>query len=248
MELPLLLALALFTLPALASHQWGGVDICEVRRDIMPPRLDPALLPEPASPGARALQRYCTQCHYLTGPGRHTQAEWPDVLRRMETLMSVSHFYRGLLGQVAIPNADEQAALSSYLDRNALRPLPPRPTGPPALGAERAYRAVCGDCHAAPDPRAYPVATWPDLLARMDRHRKTMARPPLSAALRSAVGEFIGVAWGAQPVAGVSHQSVSLPLPATAPIAADPWGRLVSLAVFFGLAALGLWRWQQKRD
>ena len=32
----LVLLLLLAAAPALASHQWGGVDICETRRDIRP--------------------------------------------------------------------------------------------------------------------------------------------------------------------------------------------------------------------
>ena len=68
-----LLILLLAATPALAGHPWGGVDICEARKDIVPPGIDPALLPEPASKGAQVLQRTCTQCHNLPGPGRHTR-------------------------------------------------------------------------------------------------------------------------------------------------------------------------------
>ncbi len=242
--------LALFVLllaaaPAFASHQWGGVDICETRRDIMPPDMSPALLPEPASQGALALQRYCVQCHYLTGPGRHTREEWTDVLRRMDTLMGVSSFYRGLLGPVAMPDAREKAALVAYLERHALRALPPPAGTTPPVGAERAYRAICGDCHAVPNPRAYAEAAWPALLAKMDRHRLVMARAPLSAAQQTAVRDFITAAWGGPPVTGSGHQGAALPLPAAAATASDPVGRAISLAVFFGLAAVGFWRWRR---
>ena len=247
MKPSLLLLLLLLSTPALASHQWGGVDICETRRDIMPPDMSPTLLPEPASKGALVLQRYCTQCHYLTGPGRHTREEWPGVLARMETLMRVSHFYRGLLGAVAMPDAGERAALANYLDRHALRPLPPPPAGVPPVGAERAWRAICGDCHAAPDPRAYPRSAWPDLLARMDAPRAVMARQPISGAQKAALEDFVAAAWGGPAVAGSGHQGAALPLPAPAAVAADPLGRALSLAAFFGLAALGLWRWGRGR-
>jgi hypothetical protein len=243
--LPILLALALCTTPALASHQWGGVDICETRKDIMPPDMSPALLPEPGSEGALALQRYCVQCHYLTGPGRHTREEWTDVLRRMDTLMGVSSFYRGLLGPVAMPDAREKAALVAYLERHALRALPPPAGTTPPVGAERAYRAICGDCHAVPDPRAYAEAAWPALLTKMDQHRLAMARAPLTAAQQAAVRDFIATAWGGPPVSGSGHQGAALPLPAAAATKSDPLGRNISLVVFFGLAALGLWRWKR---
>jgi cytochrome c5 len=245
---PLLpLALVLLSAPALAAHPWGGVDICETRRDIVPPGIDAALLPEQDSRGARLLQTYCTQCHNLPGPGRHTREEWPKALSRMETLMRVSGFYRGLLGPVAMPDAAEQKALQSYLEKHALRPLPERASSVATVGPERLYRQACGDCHAAPDPRAYPAETWPALLARMDRHRVTMARSPMNAAQRTAVEDFIGMAWGNPSVAGSSHQGPALPLPAPEPIAADPFGRIVSLAAFFGLAGVGLWRWRRGR-
>jgi hypothetical protein len=247
MTYALVALLLVFVAPAFAGHPWGGVDICEARKDIIPPGIDPALLPEGASPGAQALQRYCTQCHNLPGPGRHTRAEWPAVLTRMQTLMKVSHFYRGLLGPVAMPDAGERAALAAYLDAHALRPLPPRAAGLPADGVERLYREACGDCHAAPDPRAYSATTWPALLERMDAHRVTMARPALSAAQHRAVAAFSARAHGGPAVAGSGHQGVALPLPESAPAGGDPLGRLASLAAFFGLAALGVWRWRRGR-
>jgi cytochrome c5 len=246
---PLLpLALVLLSAPALAAHPWGGVDICETRRDIVPPGIDAALLPEQDSRGARLLQTYCTQCHNLPGPGRHTREEWPKALSRMETLMRVSSFYRGLLGPVAMPDAGERAALQDYLQDHALRPLPPRAASLPTDGAERLYREACGGCHAAPDPRAYPAASWPALLNRMDAHRITMARPPLSAAQRKAVESFSARAHGGPAVAGSGHQGAALPLPESAPAGGDPLGRLASLAAFFGLAGLGLWRWRRGRE
>lgn len=247
MKRTLLLALVLLGAPALAGHPWGGVDICEVRRDTVPPGIDAALLPERDSRGARLLQTYCTQCHNLPGPGRHTREEWPAVLTRMQALMRVSGFYRGRLGPVAMPDAAERQALQSYLEKHALRPLPERASSVAIVGPERLYRQACGDCHAAPDPRAYPAETWPALLARMDQHRVTMARPPMNSAQRTAVEGFIGRAWGNPSVAGSSHQGPALPLPAQAPIAADPIGRIASLAAFFGLAGVGLWRWRRRR-
>jgi cytochrome c5 len=241
-----LVLLLLLAGPAYAGHPWGGVDICKVRRDVIPPGIDPALLPQPASPGAQVLQRYCTQCHNLPGPGRHTREEWPAVLTRMQTLMKVSGFYRGLLGPVAMPDETERAALAAYLDAHALQPLPPRAAALPPDGAERVYREACADCHAAPDPRAYATA-WPALLDRMDAHRVSMARPVLTTVQRRAVEQFGARAQGAPAVAGSGHQGVALPLPESAAAAGDPFGRLASLAAFFGLAGLGMWRWRRGR-
>ena len=241
----LVLLLLLPAAPAFASHQWGGVDICETRKDIMPPDMHPSQLPESESRGALVLQRYCTQCHYLTGPGRHTREEWTDVLRRMDALMGISHFYRGLLGRVAMPDDAEKAALRDYLDRHALKALPPPASGTPTVGAERAWRAICGDCHAAPDPRAYPETAWPALLARMEARRGVMARQPLTGAQKAAVEDYLATAWGRPTVSGSGHQGATLPLPSADASREDPAGRLISLAAFFGLAALGVWRWRR---
>lgn len=241
----ILVTTLLFAGPGWAAHDWGGVDICQVRRDIMPPGIEPALLAEPAAAGAALLQRYCTQCHYLPGPGRHTAEEWPAVLERMDILMGVSRFYRGLLGPVDSPGEGERKLIRDYLQRHALRPLPASATLP-ADGTERLYRAVCGDCHAAPDPRRYAASRWPTLLERMDNHRTTMARPPLSSAQQEAVTGFIARAQGGPAVAGSGHQGMALPLPAASPTQTVALGRLVSLAAFFGLAGLGLWRWQRR--
>jgi cytochrome c5 len=237
----MLLAALTFSTPLYASHPWGGVDLCQTRRDTVPPGIAPNFLPEPTSAGAALLQRYCTQCHNLPGPGRHTREEWPDVLARMGTLMQVSRFYRGLLGPVTLPNAQEQAELRAYLERNALRPLPPAS----ALFTSRSrqiFVAACGDCHAAPDPRAYLARDWPVMLARMEQHRITMARAPLNAVQRAAIDAFVQELSTGNPLRGSSHDAATLPRPG-AVITDDAPGRWLSLVFFFGLAALGAWRW-----
>ncbi len=237
----LAIAVLLFPVPLYASHPWGGVDLCQTRRDTVPPGIAPGLLPQQGSAGATLLQRYCTQCHNLPGPGRHTREEWPDVLARMETLMQVSRFYRGLLGPVAAPDAQEQAELRAYLERNALRPLAPAlVTSTP----RQIYVAACGDCHTAPDPRAYLSGDWPGLLARMGQHRVTMARTPLTGEQRAAIDAFVQEIAGENQLRGSSQDAATLPQPG-AVIAEDAPGRWLSLAVFFGLAALGAWRWSR---
>ena len=239
-----LAALLLLSTPLHASHPWGGVDLCQTRRDIVPPGIAPTLLPQRDSTGATLLQRYCTQCHNLPGPGRHTREEWPGVLARMETLMQVSRFYRGLLGPVAMPNTQEQAELRAYLEQNALHPLPPAPALP-ASRSRQIYAAACGDCHAAPDPRPYSTRDWPALLARMEQHRVTMARAPLTPEQRAAVDAFVQESLTEEPVHNSGHDSATLPLPGAA-MADDVMGRWLSLIVFFGLAVLGVWRWKRR--
>ena len=61
------LVLMLFAAPAFAGHPWGGVDICEARKDIVPPGIDPALLPEPAFTGRAGVAAHL---HPVPQPAR----------------------------------------------------------------------------------------------------------------------------------------------------------------------------------
>jgi cytochrome c5 len=64
--------------PALAQMSGGMREMMQrIMGDVLPPGMDPALLPEPKSEGARLLTGYCNQCHNLPGPGMHIAAEWP---------------------------------------------------------------------------------------------------------------------------------------------------------------------------
>jgi hypothetical protein len=49
--------------------------------------LDPALYPEVNTPRGEAFRLACNQCHVLPDPKRHTAAEWPAVVARMQKNM-----------------------------------------------------------------------------------------------------------------------------------------------------------------
>jgi cytochrome c5 len=49
--------------------------------------LDPKRYPDVESPAAQSFRLACNQCHVLPDPQRHTAAEWPAVVRRMERNM-----------------------------------------------------------------------------------------------------------------------------------------------------------------
>lgn len=115
----LLLFILWLPCPLYASHQWAGIDLCEVYKDSLPPGLSIKSLPEPESSSAGLLQHYCTQCHNLPGPDRHTAAEWRDVAARMFMLMDVSHRFGGLMGRVEIMDKQQQEKLLAYLERFA---------------------------------------------------------------------------------------------------------------------------------
>ena len=166
----------LWSVTALANHGYGGLDLCTLYPEIMPPGLDPALLPQPQSRGARLLQSYCTQCHKLPGPGRHTAGEWPPVLERMNLLMDVASRFGGLLGKVAAPGAEEREVLAAYLEGNALQAMPGEPRG---MGAA-AFTSHCGACHALPDAGQHTLEGWSAVLKRMQRDMTVMRYPPPS--------------------------------------------------------------------
>ena len=49
--------------------------------------LDPKKYPEVNLPEGRSFKLACEQCHVLPDPLRHTAAEWPAVVSRMERNM-----------------------------------------------------------------------------------------------------------------------------------------------------------------
>lgn len=245
----MLLATAFVTFAATgqASHNWGGVDVCTAYRDTAPPGIDPATLPEPQGRGAQLLQQYCVQCHALTGPGRHTAEEWPAVLERMHMLMDVSRRFRGLMGSIQMPDADELRTLGEYLAAHALQPMPGTPRG---AGAQ-AFVTACAGCHALPDPRRYEAAHWPAVVAQMQDKAGVMGRADLTEVLadsevlaylqRNAADRLIADPHGNAGVAPVAMAARDAHEASYGP------ERLVWLTPFFALIALGLWRWRAGR-
>ncbi|RDH84214.1 MAG: hypothetical protein DIZ78_13065 [endosymbiont of Escarpia spicata] len=124
--------LMIFCLPqsVAANHPWVGIDLCEVHKDKLPPGLTLESLPEAQSPEAGLLQRYCTQCHNLPGPDRHTTAEWREVAAKMFLLMDVSHRFGGLMGRVEIMQSEEQERLLVYLEHHAIDGAGVKPPDP----------------------------------------------------------------------------------------------------------------------
>jgi len=138
---PFLLLTLLLPLPVAAGHTWAGVDICAANKQTLPPGLSPGQLPEPRSEGARLLQSYCTQCHNLPGPDRHSAIEWRELTGQMSLRMEVSHRFGGLHGKVDVMAPEEKTVLLAYLERNAASPASVRPVSSgepgnlwPALG------------------------------------------------------------------------------------------------------------------
>lgn len=136
----------------------------------LPPGLDPSLLPEQGSAGARALERYCAQCHALPGPGMHTLDEWPAVVERMARRMRMME---GMMGVEAAPEADMRSLLR-YLQAHAQKRIDPS-RYPELPGSD--FQAICAQCHALPDPAQHTRDEWPAVVARMQKNMETMGRP-----------------------------------------------------------------------
>jgi len=228
-------ACVLATTNAAASHDWNGMDLCHTYRERMPPALAPGVFPEPESAGARLVARYCGQCHFAPAPGHHTAAEWPKVLERMDLLIEVTARFGRQLKPLETPSRTERALIGEYLTAHALRALPD------AAAAPADYRALCGDCHAAPDPAAYSDIDWPALLARMASHRQTMARPPARRSAQAQVERYLGLAPAAiEPVTAPEQDEP----PAPRTTGSHRW---LAVGPFFLLALFGLARWWLNR-
>lgn len=117
----LLLMILFMPLPVAASHTWTDIDLCEVYKDKLPPGLTAESLPEAHSQGAVLLNQYCTQCHNLPGPDRHSAAEWRGVASKMFMLMDVSNRFGGLMGKVETMRSQDQEILLAYLERHATK-------------------------------------------------------------------------------------------------------------------------------
>lgn len=138
--------------PAMAGGMMGGA---------VPPGIDPALLLEPRSNGAQALQHYGAQCHDLPGPGLHTAGEWPAVVDRMNRSMQMM---KGMM-RIEAPKPAELKALVEYLQQHGQRPLDPAAYPDLDQPAGQAFRATCSQCHALPAPRQHTVRERPCLIA-----------------------------------------------------------------------------------
>jgi len=227
----------------IANHSFGGMDLCALYPEVMPPGLRPDQLPDAGGPGAALMQGYCTQCHALPGPGRHSAEEWPQVLDRMLVLMDVADRFGGLLGNVKTPASDERDQLRSYLVSHALKPMAGIPQG---AGAS-AFQNHCGACHVLPDPAQYKNVDWPSQIKRMQHHMVIMKYAPPSADSMMQIQLYLqnnNHPVATNPVAASDHLA-----PATTGDAANFYGRSFSLGSwlalgpFFLFVTVGLVRW-----
>ncbi len=225
-----------------ASHTVGGMDLCVVYKEIMPPGLAPEAMPDAGSPGAILVSRYCTQCHMQPGPGHHTAQEWPVVLSYMTDLMQDTARFGGLMGGVKAPTDAEVRVLRAYLERHALRPWPNGDPPPVMVDA-------CGDCHAVPDPSQHTPSEWPAVLQRMQLNRSIMGRARLDVTSEAAVLAVL-VRQNSSEHPGSStmapNHAGSVPRGSADRGGLGSRNAWLALGPFLVFVTLGVWRWHRR--
>jgi cytochrome c5 len=132
-----------------------------------PPGVSPGDLPEPDSPGARAVAEFCVACHNLPSPAIHSATDWPGVARRMWLRIEE---LPGTFG-VKNPTVQQRQVALDYLLKHALQvsgaALPQAP-------GRATFSQTCSRCHALPDPRQHSAADWPAVVMRMEERMTQM--------------------------------------------------------------------------
>jgi len=246
-----LLLLPVWSGVTVAAHSYGGMDLCTTYPEKMPPGIiEASQLLNPSSTGVVLMQKYCEQCHYLPGPGRHTASEWPVLLKQMNLLMDVSNRFGNLMGKIETPTESEREIIRDYLVSNALQPLEPIPE---AIKGD-AYERHCGSCHALPDPKQHTPAEWPQVIQRMLRSMPVMKYSPPDGAELKAIEDYLinGISihqpaiesTGATPAESKPSKSVAEANSQTDSITGSgSGGQIMALGPFVLLVLIGMWRW-----
>jgi cytochrome c2 len=91
--------------------------IAYLRRHAQTP-LDPKRYPEVNRPSGEAFRLACSQCHVLPDPQRHTAAEWPTVVARMQENME---WMNRVVGSKPVPGEPQLRVeeINAFLQRYA---------------------------------------------------------------------------------------------------------------------------------
>jgi hypothetical protein len=162
-----------------ARKRWADSPHGPMLERILPPTFHPRQLPEPGSPGAQLVVRYCVQCHNLPNPAMHEPGKWPVVFERMVLRMkgrgNLGTLMQDMMAGVSAPSVDEAEALLAYLQKHGQRPLDPRRT-PVNRPEAQSFRLACQQCHVLPDPHRHTASEWPAVVARMQENMEWMNR------------------------------------------------------------------------
>jgi hypothetical protein len=165
---------------AQAKKRWAESPHGPMLERLLPPTFSARQLPEPRSPGAQLVLRYCVQCHNLPNPAMHHAEKWPPIVQRMVLRMegrgNMGTLMSEMMAGVEAPSAEETAALAAYLGKHAQEPLDPARYPEVFSPLGEAFRLACNQCHVLPDPRRHTAREWPAVVARMRQNMEWMNR------------------------------------------------------------------------
>ena len=165
---------------AAAQKRWADSPYGPMLERILPPGVEPAMLPQPESRGAQLELRYCVQCHNLPNPAMHHAEKWPSVFERMVVRMrglgNMGKLMADMMSGVSTPTPEEARVLVAYLKKYAQTPLDPKKIPEIDTPAAEAFRIACQQCHVLPDPQRHTAMEWPAVVARMERNMEWMNR------------------------------------------------------------------------
>ncbi|MBF0295665.1 MAG: hypothetical protein HQL96_10800 [Magnetococcales bacterium] len=136
------------------------------------PTLEANELKDAESPGAKAVYKYCSQCHNPPGPGMHTVEEWNRIFWNMIWRMQVM---RGQFKTFQAPTYAESHQMQAYLSANALRAINAGDVQADAPGAKE-FLKYCMQCHRLPAPDQHEATDWREVVQRMKQHMQKMSK------------------------------------------------------------------------
>lgn len=160
----------------------GGHDMCAMMGRMPQRGVSPQSLPESSSEGARLFGSYCSQCHALPSPSRHSASDWRILVDRMEARMNMMSWERGMWGKrwmmdrdwnVKEMSSSVKQKIVNYLEKNSLQALD-ESAGLSSAAGFTEFKTVCSQCHALPDPAAHTKSDWPQVYQKMVGNMKQM--------------------------------------------------------------------------
>ncbi len=165
--------------------------LAELMRAWVPPRREPAALPNADSRGAKLMRTYCAQCHGLPDPGAYSADEWPRVMERMDLRIKALGSRRCHLLQLAVPTDQEKVEILAYLRQSAFESLNAGPKVPLTGEGAMAYLNFCSQCHEPPHPRQHLPSEWSKVVDRMQDYAYFIGRRTITDKENAAIVEFL---------------------------------------------------------
>lgn len=165
--------------------------LAELMRAWVPPKREPAALPNADSRGAKLMGTYCAQCHGLPDPRAYSADEWPRVMERMDTRIKALGSRRCHLLQLAVPTDREKVEILAYLRQSAFESLNAGPKVPLTGEGAMAYLNFCSQCHEPPHPRQHLPSEWSRVVNRMQDYAYFIGRRTITDKENAAIVEFL---------------------------------------------------------